>query len=384
MKSEWQIIRASDFIDFNPQLSLKKGMVATKISMDKLRPFTKTVPNTEQAEFFGGAKFSNGDTIMARITPCLENGKTAFVDCLEENEIAFGSTEFMVLRAKPGISNPQFVYYLATSPAFRTVAIKSMIGSSGRQRVQQNVLENLELVVPKLPEQEKIGRFLAMLDDKIALNEQVNDHLAEMVQSIYQQRFTCSDSSEEHGVLADICDYSKDRIAISALTVSNYYSTENMLPGKAGAIDASSLPAIPQTTKCRVGDVLISNIRPYFRKIIYCHSDCGCSTDVLCFTPKSPELSAFLFSTLYADRFFDYMVAGSKGTKMPRGDKRQIMTYSVHVPSDAELADFNALAKPMLAQIENNRRENIRLSALRDGLLPQLMSGEINVSDIQL
>lgn len=178
MKSEWQTVRAADFMDFNPRLSIKKGTVATKISMDKLRPFTKVVPSVEQAEFSGGTKFANGDTIMARITPCLENGKTAFVDCLKENEIAFGSTEFIVLRAKPGVSDSQFVYYLATSPEFRNVAIRSMVGSSGRQRVQQLVLENLELTVPKLPEQEKIGRFLAELDDKIALNERVNDNLA--------------------------------------------------------------------------------------------------------------------------------------------------------------------------------------------------------------
>ena len=157
-----------------------------------------------------------------------------------------------------------------------------------------------------------------------------------------------------------------------------------MLPGKAGAVDASSLPTIAQTTKCKTGDVLISNIRPYFRKIVYCQSDCGCSTDVLCFTPKSSALSAYLFSTLYADSFFDFMVAGSKGTKMPRGDKQQIMTYAVHIPTDDELDDFNELAKPLLAQIESNRLECISLSALRDGLLPKLMSGEVDVSAIQI
>jgi type I restriction enzyme S subunit len=189
MKSEWQTVRAADFMDFNPRLSIKKGTVATKISMDKLRPFTKAVPSVEQAEFSGGTKFANGDTIMARITPCLENGKTAFVDCLRENEIAFGSTEFIVLRAKPGVSDPQFVYYLATSPEFRNVAIKSMVGSSGRQRVQQPVLENLELTVPKLPEQEKIGHFLAELDDKIALNERVNDNLEQQAQAIFKEWF---------------------------------------------------------------------------------------------------------------------------------------------------------------------------------------------------
>lgn len=178
MTSEWTTIRAADFIEFNPKMSIKKGAIATKIAMDKLQPFTKKIPATEKAEFGGGAKFSNGDTIMARITPCLENGKTAFVDVLAEGEVAFGSTEFVVMRAREGISDPQFVYYLATSQAFRNVAIKSMVGSSGRQRVQQGVLDDLELSVPSLEVQQEIGAFLAMLDQKITLNNKLNDNLA--------------------------------------------------------------------------------------------------------------------------------------------------------------------------------------------------------------
>ena len=175
---KWTTVRAADFLEFNPRLSIKKGTIATKVAMDKLQPFTKRIPTTEQAEFAGGSKFCNGDTIMARITPCLENGKTAFVDILADGEISFGSTEFIVMRAREGVSDPQFVYYLATSPAFRNVAIKSMVGSSGRQRVQQGVLDELDLTVPPLAEQKKIGAFLAALDQKIAHNNKINDNLA--------------------------------------------------------------------------------------------------------------------------------------------------------------------------------------------------------------
>lgn len=177
MKSDWKTVRGEEFIEFNPRLTIKKGAIATKIAMDKLKPFTKKIQETEKAEFSGGAKFCNGDTIMARITPCLENGKTAYVDILEENEIAFGSTEFIVLRAKEGISDSQFVYYLAVSPYFRNIAIKSMVGSSGRQRVQQNVLDDMPLVVPPLEIQREIGAYLAGIDEKISLNERINDNL---------------------------------------------------------------------------------------------------------------------------------------------------------------------------------------------------------------
>lgn len=380
----WIYICAADFIEFNPRLSMKKGTVATKVSMDKLLPFTKKIPETEQAEFSGGSKFSNGDTIMARITPCLENGKTAFVDILAPGEIAFGSTEFIVLRARPGISDPQFIYYLATSPAFRSIAIKSMVGSSGRQRVQQGVLNELELKVPYLEEQHQIGSFLAGLDNKIALNNKLNDNLADLLQTIYQEKFGDVSTASVQGNLSDLCSYSRDRVPVSKLDTNTYFSTENMLPGKAGATEATSLPTIPQTTACHKGDTLISNIRPYFKKIVYCEDECGCSTDVLCFTPIQFQYATYLFSTLYADKFFTFMVAGSKGTKMPRGDKQQIMTFPVVLPSDEELGEFNDLALPILAQIHSNRSENKRLCAVRDALLPQLMSGELDVSYLDL
>lgn len=384
MTSEWRTIRAADFIDFNPRLSLKKGDIATKVAMDKLKPFTKKIPETEKAEFNGGAKFCNGDTVMARITPCLENGKTAYVDMLDDGEIGFGSTEFIVMRAKTGISDPQFVYYTAINPVFRNVAIKSMVGSSGRQRVQQSVLEELELSVPDLDEQRRIGDFLARIDEKIALNDRINDNLADLLQTVYRDRFGNTSLVANQGFLSDICSYSRDKVAVSELNVSTYFSTENMLPGKAGSTEATSLPTTSQTTACHKGDTLISNIRPYFKKIVYCEDKCGCSTDVLCFTPSQPCYSAYLFSTLYADKFFAFMVAGSKGTKMPRGDKQQIMTYPVVLPSEEELAGFNTIASPLLEQIYSNRAENKRLSILRNTLLPKLMSGEINVSAIQL
>lgn len=200
----------------------------------------------------------------------------------------------------------------------------------------------------------------------------------------YQLRFGNGDSVSIPGKLADICAYSKDRVAVSALNLEKYYSTENMLPGKIGAMEAASLPTTTQTTACHVGDTLISNIRPYFKKIVYCQDECGCSTDVLCFTPSSPRYSEYLFCTLYTDNFFNFMVAGSRGTKMPRGDKPQIMAYPIIIPSDDELEGFKSVAAPILEQIQGNLNENKRLSVIKDSLLPKLMSGELDVSEVRL
>ena len=197
------------------------------------------------------------------------------------------------------------------------------------------------------------------------------------MQAIYQEQFGEVSLGVNQVILSDICSYSKEKVAVSELNVNTYFSTENMLPEKAGSTKAT-------TTACRKGDTLISNIRPYFKKIVYCEDMCGCSTDVLCFTPVQSQYAAYLFSTLYTDKFFAFMVAGSKGTKMPRGDKQQIMTYPVVLPAESELEEFNAIAFPVLEQLNSNKAENKRLSALRDALLPKLMSGELDVSDIDL
>ena len=170
--------KLSDFIQINPRETLPKGTPAKKVSMDKVQPFTRDISSFEIEAYSGGAKFRNGDTIMARITPCLENGKTAQVRFLSDGEIGFGSTEFIVFRAIPNVTDPDYVYYLVSSPLVREPAIKSMVGSSGRQRVQNDVVENLVLPIPDISIQEKIGRILKAIDDKICYNQQINDNLA--------------------------------------------------------------------------------------------------------------------------------------------------------------------------------------------------------------
>jgi type I restriction enzyme S subunit len=170
--------KLSDIAEFNPRESIKKGSVAKKVAMDKLQPFCRDIPEYEYVEFTGGTKFRNGDTIMARITPCLENGKTAKVNILDDGEVGFGSTEYIVFRAKEDMTDGDYLYYLICSPLVRDPAIKSMVGSSGRQRVQTDVVQNLEIDVPDLDTQRRIGGLLKSLDDKIAINNAINKNLA--------------------------------------------------------------------------------------------------------------------------------------------------------------------------------------------------------------
>ena len=290
--------------------------------------------------------------------------------CLVPDPVDFCIAQDMIaLRADESKIYPKYLFAVLRSREIQQQIYNTNVGDV-IPHFKKQFLDQLLIPIPERSIQESIGDLYYVLSLKAERNKKINDNLADLLQTVYQERFGDTSLIANQGILSDICSYSRDKVAVSELNVSTYFSTENMLSGKAGSTEATSLPTTSQTTACHKGDTLISNIRPYFKKIVYCEDNCGCSTDVLCFTPSQPRYSAYLFSTLYADKFFAFMVAGSKGTKMPRGDKQQIMTYPVVLPSEEELAGFNTIASPLLEQIYSNSAENKRLSILRDTLLP--------------
>ena len=394
MTSEWTTIRAADFIEFNPKMSIKKGAIATKIAMDKLQPFTKKIPATEKAEFGGGAKFSNGDTIMARITPCLENGKTAFVDVLAEGEVAFGSTEFIVMRAREGISDPQFVYYLATSQAFRNVAIKSMVGSSGRQRVQQGVLDDLELSVPSLEVQQEIGAFLAMLDQKIALNNELNDNLEQQAQSYFQELFV--DNADPEWTVGTISDLGAVVGGSTPSKAKSEYYTESgiaWITPKDLSINKSKFISRGENDITELGlknssasimpegTVLFSSRAP-IGYIAIAAGEVTTNQGFKSVVPKSEIGTPFVYFFLKHNLpVIEGMASGSTFKEVSGSTMKNI---PVIIPDTETLARFNDFCTPIFAQQRFLEKQNQALATARDNLLPKLMSGEIDVSGIQL
>ena len=385
MTSEWRTIRAADFIDFNPRLSLKKGDIATKVAMDKLKPFTKKIPETEKAEFNGGAKFCNGDTVMARITPCLENGKTAYVDMLDDGEIGFGSTEFIVMRAKTGISDPQFVYYTAINPVFRNVAIKSMVGSSGRQRVQQSVLEELELSVPDLDEQRRIGDFLARIDEKIALNDRINDNLQQQAAALFSSLYDRSNTEVRFTDLIQILGggtpktgentYWNGNIAFfTPKDVGTPYTliTEKTI-SKEGLSHCNSrlypVNTVFVTARGTVGKVGMSGVPMAMNQS--CYALVGKETH---------QLLVYFYTLKAVDR----LKHKASGAVFDAITTRDFESEQIMKLSDDDATAFLRVAEPMFQKVLNNNIENLRLSTLRDSLLPKLMSGEVDVSAVQL
>ena len=369
-------IKVSCFVDSGVPVLNGSNLEGFSLSEKAFRFVTK-----EKADSLNKANAHRGDIV---ITHRGTLGQIVFIpQDSRYDRYVISQSQFRV-RCNDKVLPEYLVYYFHTPMGqHKLLSNASQVGVPALAR-PSSTFQQIEVELPELSIQKRVVEIITTIQKKIENNQELNDNLADLLQTIYQERFSNDILAVNQGVLSDICSYSRDKVAVSELNVSTYFSTENMLSGKAGSTEATSLPTTSQTTACHKGDTLISNIRPYFKKIVYCEGNCGCSTDVLCFTPSQPRYSTYLFSTLYADKFFAFMVAGSKGTKMPRGDKQQIMTYPVVLPSEEELARFNTIASPLLEQIYSNRAENKRLSILRDTLLPKLMSGEIDVSAVQL
>lgn len=394
MKSEWIKKKLSDIADFNPRETIKKGAIAKKIPMDVLRPFYRDIPNYVEECFSGGTKFRNGDTIMARITPCLENGKTAQVSILNDGEVGFGSTEYIVFRAKEGIANKDYLYYLVCGPEVREPAIKSMVGSSGRQRVQTDVVRNLEIDVPPLVEQEKIGSFLKAFDDKIALNDSINNNLLQQAQALYREMFVNTQNNKRRICRAeeyfDIAIgktpprkehqwFTTDPSDITWVSISDMgncgtYISRSSEQITQEAVDKFNMKVIPSNT------VLLS-FKLTVGRIAITHGKMTTNEAIAHFKTDKPFINEYLYCYL---KDFNYQTMGSTSSIATAVNSKIIKAMPFIIPADDEISRFHSIAGPMFEQVLNKQLENDSLAEIRDALLPRLMSGELDVSNIDL
>ncbi|WP_199584239.1 restriction endonuclease subunit S [Collinsella sp. AM33-4BH] len=277
-----------------------------------------------------------------------------------------------IIRANDKANN---LFLLAWLQANKGILLKLASSGATRNALTKRMLENLDVNLPPIDVQNKVAAFIDSIQAKITLNTKLNGYLEEQCEAV---------ANHEKGLaveLSSLCDLVKEKADYNEADFDTYVSTESLLPGKKGRQAPSSLPQTGKVTVYKAGDILVSNIRPYFKKIWYADRTGTCSGDVLVFRAKQPEQSGYLYSCMRSDAFFDYVMKGAKGTKMPRGDKKQMLTYKVASNPSGATVDFIESA---LSQASSSSKENHRLAALRDNLLPKLMSGEIDVSKVDL
>jgi len=369
--------------------------------MKDLKEFNKKIQDFKIKEYKGGKRFINGDTIMARITPCLENGKTAYVDILNDNEIGFGSTEFIVLRGKEKKTTNEFVYYLTISPDIRKKAIKSMTGTSGRQRVQKEIFDKIKILLPPVQEQKAIANILSTLDKKIEINNQINETLEEMAQAIYKSWFVDFEPFQEGnfveselGMIPEGWDVKKIK-ELGKVVLGKTPSTRKK-ENYGNKYPFIKIPDMHNKMYVTKTEKMLSEIghKTQEKKLIPQNSvsvSCIGTVGLVTLNSVPSHTNQQINSIVCEDYLTEYLYftmknmkktlnkMGSGGTTIGNINKGTFQKIKIIKPSDTVLQKYNNVVKPLFKNIKENLFQNQTLKKLRDTLLPKLMSGEIRV-----
>ena len=414
--NNWKQTSVGEFIDFNPSESLPKNKLAKKIPMGKLGVFERKLKGYEISEYRSGPKFRNGDTLVAKITPCLENGKTAFVDILENNEVAFGSSEFIVLRENK-LSDRKFIYYLARSPLFRERAISCMEGTSGRKRVNEGALKRQEILVPDLSNQQKIASVLSALDDKIELNNSINSELEQMAKTLYDYWFVQFDFPNEEG--KPYKSSGGKMIYNEVLKREVPEGWKNELINDLGTIVGGSTPskAIEEnfshngTPWITPKDLSMNSKNKFITRGEYDVSDKGLKDASLNILPAKSVLmssrapigylainrdfcttnqgfKSIICNKKYSCEYVYYILnqympvieANGTGSTFKEISGTVFKSISIIKPNKQIVDEFTKKLNPIFKRQDNLEQQNQELAQLRDWLLPMLMNGQVKVN----
>ena len=358
---------AAPAVDFKP--GLPAYLRITDINDDgTLNPSDRKSVDDSSA---GNYLLHEGDIVFARTGN--STGRNYYYDP-RDGEYAYAG--FLIkFSLDPRKINPRYMKYYAQSKQYWDWVSSFNTGST-RGNINAKTYASMPIDLLSRQIQDGIVAICDAIDDKIRINRQLNDYLADLCETIAGKY--CND---RNSCLRDICYQVTDHVDYGNANQETYVSTESLMQNKGGRQLASSLPTAGKITRYKAGDTLISNIRPYFKKIWYAPFEGTCSGDVIVFRANDPSNAPYLHACLRQDSFFDYVMQGAKGTKMPRGDKKQMMEFKV--ASSCSTKDL-ILLDSAIKQRSDNDSETVKLQALRDTLLPKLMSGEIDVSKVDL
>ena len=375
-KEKWSLIR---YLDTG---SITEGRID---EIQTLYPGVDKIPSRARR------KASVGDILFSTVRPNQKH--YGIIEAGTENLLV--STGFTVVTVDTTIADPYFIYYYLTqSSVIESLQAIAEQSTSTYPSIKPSDIEDIELDLPELETQKKIGSTLRMLDRKIALNEEINDNLEQQAQAIYHERFETispNDLPSEWrivtlGEVATISSKSFNPLKEPEILLEHY-----SIP----AFDEARFPVFELSTSIKSNKFIIdascfmiSKLNPTTKRVWkpYCLTgNAVCSTEFIVYKAKDKTITDFLYSVIDSNSFSDFMcshVTGSTGSRQ-RTTPSDTLSYELILPSEDELAKFQSLVSPMYAQIRINAIENDRLKRLRDSLLPKLMSGEIDVSAVQ-
>lgn len=418
----------TEVVEFNPTRQIKRGAIAPFVDMAALPEHQRDISYVAEREFTGGgSRFQNGDTLFARITPCLENGKTAKVNTLPDGSVAHGSTEFIVMAAKAPEYDEDYIYYLARHPEFRAFAEARMEGTSGRQRVSWQALADFSFAFPPADQRKAIGSVLRKFDDKIDLNRRINQTLEAMAQAIFKSWFVDFDpvkakiAAKQEGrdplraamtaisgkpdteldalppehyeqlaataaLFPDEMEESElgeiprgwrakkfgdfiDRVSVGKKFDQKTALVEGLVPildqGKSGIIGFhNESPGVRASLEKPI--VVFANHTCYMRLITF---DFSAIQNVLPFVGKDVDTVWAYCATKDAVKFSEY-----------KGHWPDFVLADAVVPQANLTVHFRRILQPLISQMRILELESEKLAVLRDTLLPKLLSGELSVT----
>ena len=409
--SDWCPVRLGEAIDVNPRRALAHGTVAPFVAMADMPENQRLLPALDTREYRGsGSRFRNGDTLLARITPCLENGKTTLVSGLAEGQTGHGSTEFLVLSARENVTDSQFIYYVARSPHFRSYAISQMTGTSGRQRVPIDAVKSFEMPLPPPAEQCAIGRVLGALDDKIEQNQQTVQAVERLTRAIYRAWFVDFEPVKAKAAGADSFPSMPQHI-FDALPIRFVDSELGPVPegwhsGLLGDVieihDSQRVPISQREREQRQGPFRYygaAGIIDYVNDFLFDGVFVLVGEDGTVVNDRDNPVVQYVWgkfwvnnhahiltgfgglSTEYIRLLLDHINIRPfvTGAVQPKLNQKNLKSVPILVPPAEATTAFNDIIAPHFALVRETHDQSHLLESVRDLLIPQLLTGQVRV-----
>ena len=417
----WAVMPFTDAFLVNPTVPIERDLPTPFVDMAAVDPSVRSVQPKEVRKFRGsGSRFQDGDTLMARITPCLENGKIARYSANSSHDVGHGSTEFIVIRGLPEVTDSEYAFYVTRSGLVRGYAIDQMTGTSGRQRVPAESLAHLDVSVPPLVEQRAIARFLGTLDDKIELNRRMSATLEAMARALFKSWLVDFDPVRakmkgcDAGLPNHIAELFPCRLIESVVGnvpigwdvvplshIIDVNPTRRLRKGQmAPYLDMANMPTTGHTPhdvtdrpfgsgmRFTNGDTLVARITPCLENGKTAYVDFlqpgsigWGSTEYLVMRPKPPLPTQFAYCLARSAHFRSFLIRNMSGTsgrqRVPAPALSQFMCIN---PPEYVAQVFAEIVQPLMCRASVAARESRRLSTIRDSLLPRLLAGELRIN----